>query len=362
MDSVKLGKGAYGSVSLISQTEVRTKDGLTFEKSKKRAVKVGRISDNELAVLQAGIKNIPKYVSHSTSDSETMVTMQVAKKANIKKSDLLKVAEGVARAIVDLNTKFKSDGKLRGDERMIHHDIKPENIGMTKGGKIKLLDWGSAKIVSKDSMTNPLSGATSLYLPPEACTGASATEKNDSWALGATLFKYATGRALLARKNEFSFSFALGMLQSEEVLKSTLGEDCLAGAAAVARESAKKEFQANLMEIACDPEIDDKTSMLIIRLLDINPEARLSLEGALEMIDKFNTPVTPVKNTSPAPRAESGHTLSSVSISSASNETEPNEVEEDLDYTPVNFNLDDSIELSEVKTAEDCGYGELSND
>jgi hypothetical protein len=82
--------------------------------------------------------------------------------------------------------------------------------------------------------------------------------KNDNWALGTTLFKYATGRALLARENEISFSLAIGMLQSEEVLKSTLGEDCLDDKMVAIRDRANKEFQTNLMDIACDPEIDGK--------------------------------------------------------------------------------------------------------
>jgi serine/threonine protein kinase len=362
MDAVFLARGSFGSVSLVNQTEVRTKDGLTFEKNKMRAVKVGKISDAELEILQAGIKNIPKYVSHKQKNEGTAVTMQVARRAEIKKADLLKVVEGVSRAVVELNYKFKSDGKLKAGERVIHHDIKPENIGMTKGGKIKLLDWGSAKIVSDSVMTPPDEGATYLYIPPEGYCGVSASEKNDSWALGATLLKYATGKPVIERMYPVAFMTSVSMLQSEEALKAYLGESEMDQRTIEIRTKSQSEFQANLMEVTSDPEIDEKAKMLILRLLDTNPETRLSLEDALHIIEESKAPETPDKNTSPEARTSSELTFSSVSASDASESSDSEEIEEELEHLVSELSLDGISGASEVQTDEDCLCSELAND
>jgi serine/threonine protein kinase len=361
MISTDLGSGASGSVSLVKQLEERSKDGVTSTKTKMRAVKVGSFGDHELTALQAGIKNIPKFVSKKETAHGTAVTMQLAKIGDVKKTDLLKVAEGVSRAIVDLNDKFKSDGKLKEGERLIHQDIKPQNIGMTKSGKIKLLDWGSAKIIKSGEKASPTAGATPLYIPPEACTGSSPTGKNDSWALGATLFKYATGRNLLARDNPIAFILSLGTLQSEETLQALSKTGTISEIIASTRKIALKEFNDNKIQFIEDPEIDEKVKVLVLRLLEINPEERLSLEEALELIEKFKKPATPLENVTPLTKLNSAYTLSSVPISKGSKDSDSYEVEEDLEHSVLTSATSYSGEIFEVETADDCLVAELTD-
>jgi serine/threonine protein kinase len=354
-----LGSGSSGSVAMVEQLETHFKDGVTSLKTKMRAVKVGRFGDYELLALQAGIKNIPRYISEAETDAGTAVTMQFAKIGDIKKSDLLKVAEGVSRAIIDLNRKLKSDGKLKDGERIIHHDIKPANIGVTRGGKIKLLDWGSAKVVSKDIKTNPLAGATALYSPPEACSGSTPTEKNDSWALGATIFKYATGRHLLKRENLGSFILSLGAIQSEEILKSFKSASIYEILESV-RESALEEFNENKRQFIADPEIDTTTKSLVLKLLEINPEERLSLDEALEMIDKSKALAPSIGNVTAASKVTPMYTIFPPFASWTSAAAETTAVEEELEHSIASSGSSYSEEIFEVETADDCLVAEIT--
>ncbi len=358
MSSVCLGCGASGSVKLVNQLEHRP----FGDKLKNRAVKTGRISQMEVEILSSGIRAIPKYVCHKKNradDSISSVTMQVAKRASVEKHELIKVAESVARAVVDINEKFKNEGKLREGETLIHHDIKPENIGKTKGGKFKLLDWGSATIVSKDTAIEGTRGATIPYLAPEGCSGSCNAEKLDSWALGATLFKYATNKSLLNRENIFSLLMSTALLQDESALKKQIDLDPITSKM---RKSAITEFRENCFELMETPEIDSFIQMLIVRLLEINPEKRLSLQEVVTMIEAYKA-----KQAVKIPKTPTSVFSDSTSISPASllergsklDDIREDEVEEDLEHPiSLDLSLDQALE---VDTDDECEVGSYSD-
>ncbi len=79
---------------------------------------------------------------------------------------------------------------------LIHRDIKPDNILVTKNGMVKVADLGLAKAVDDDqSMTQSGTGmGTPLYMPPEQARNAKyVDQRSDIYALGCTLYRYLTG-------------------------------------------------------------------------------------------------------------------------------------------------------------------------
>lgn len=74
--------------------------------------------------------------------------------------------------------------------KIMHRDIKPENIILTPSGRIKLLDFGTAKDLTRRSVSNTVIGSRP-YMAPEQILGKSRLA-SDVWALGVILYALAT--------------------------------------------------------------------------------------------------------------------------------------------------------------------------
>jgi serine/threonine protein kinase/class 3 adenylate cyclase len=78
---------------------------------------------------------------------------------------------------------------------VIHRDLKPGNIWLTRDGTAKLGDFGLALALDRSRMTQEgMMLGTVAYMPPEQALGGEVTERSDLYALGAVLYEMVTGR------------------------------------------------------------------------------------------------------------------------------------------------------------------------
>ncbi len=79
---------------------------------------------------------------------------------------------------------------------LVHRDVKPENIFMTLGGEIKVLDFGVAKVMDRSTtgMTGSMIGTPSYMAPEQVSQGGKVDYRTDIYALGVVAFRMMTGR------------------------------------------------------------------------------------------------------------------------------------------------------------------------
>jgi serine/threonine-protein kinase len=75
---------------------------------------------------------------------------------------------------------------------VIHGDVKPANILITAGGKVKLTDFGMARVAARDTGGSPLAG-TPAYWCPEQIMGRPQDARSDIFSLGVVLYEMVTG-------------------------------------------------------------------------------------------------------------------------------------------------------------------------
>ena len=148
---------------------------------------------NILAVFDIGLQGDSPYVVTELLEGETLrQRIQSGSVALRKATDYtLQIARGLAAA---------------HDRGITHRDLKPENIFLTKDGRIKILDFGLAKLTHPErlqaadtptlaSQTEPgMVLGTVGYMSPEQVRGQAADARSDLFSLGAILYEMVSGR------------------------------------------------------------------------------------------------------------------------------------------------------------------------
>lgn len=125
----------------------------------------------------------------------------------IERKGKLEVKEAVGIAI-----QIAQGMEAAHDNRIIHRDIKPQNIIISRDGKVKVTDFGIAKATNSNTLTSNTMGSVH-YLSPEQARGGYSDEKSDIYSLGVTIYEMLSGKVPFAGDN--TVSVALLHIQGE---------------------------------------------------------------------------------------------------------------------------------------------------
>ena len=181
----------------------------------------------QLDILRA-IKVLPDDLARKNSQFFSRFLREAKTACEIRHSNIVNVMDvetdpvyGISYIVMefvdggDVRGLLKSSGRLTVDQTLViveavasalaaaseygivHRDIKPDNIMLTKRGEVKLADLGIAKSGDDDvqlTRTNVMMG-TPAYLSPEQAKDAKHVDiRADIYSLGATMFEMLTGR------------------------------------------------------------------------------------------------------------------------------------------------------------------------
>jgi eukaryotic-like serine/threonine-protein kinase len=194
---------------------------------------------NILAVFDIGTQEGSPYVVTELLDGETLrQKIQSGPIAVRRATDYaLQIARGLAAA---------------HDQGITHRDLKPENIFLTKDGRIKILDFGLAKVTQPEkqdsshdtptlaSQTEPgMVLGTVGYMSPEQVRGKSADARSDLFSLGAILYEMVSGKR--AFQGETAPETMTAILKTEPPQLSEVQQNIPVGLARIVEHCLEKD-------------------------------------------------------------------------------------------------------------------------
>uniref|UniRef100_A0A669P787 non-specific serine/threonine protein kinase n=1 Tax=Phasianus colchicus TaxID=9054 RepID=A0A669P787_PHACC len=190
----KIGEGSFGKAFLVKDKENNQQYVIKEINISKMSNKEREESRREVAVL-ANMKH-PNIVLYRESFEENgclYIVMDYCeggdlfKKINAQKGVLFSEDQ-----ILDWFVQICLALKHIHDRKILHRDIKSQNIFLTKDGTIQLGDFGIARVLNSTVELARTCIGTPYYLSPEICQNRPYNNKSDIWALGCVLYEMCT--------------------------------------------------------------------------------------------------------------------------------------------------------------------------
>ncbi len=141
------------------------------------------------------------------------IVMELIQGISLKKYIEMKGKLDIKEAL-NISVQIASGLSAAHDNRIVHRDIKPQNIIMSRDGKVKVTDFGIAKVADSTTVTTNAAGSVH-YISPEQARGGYSDGKSDIYSLGITMYEMLTGK--LPFEGETNVAVALLHIQGEMV-------------------------------------------------------------------------------------------------------------------------------------------------
>ena len=193
----ELGQGAMGTVYLgrdpkiNREVAIKTLNIRDIEPHQVDEVKIrfyreaeaagGLNHPNIVTIYDAGEEHDLAYMAMEYINGQTL-TAYCVKDQLLAYEEVLRIAAEIADALAYAH-----------DNNVIHRDIKPANIMLLEGGKVKVTDFGIARVMSASQTQTGTILGTPSYMSPEQVAGKKVDGRSDLFSLGVVCYELLTG-------------------------------------------------------------------------------------------------------------------------------------------------------------------------
>lgn len=219
----KIGTGGmsdvYRAVDQVLQRDVAVKvlkpefaeDDNFVTKFRSEASNAAKLEHpNIVNIYDVGSEDGLYFIIMEYVDGITLKTY-IEKKGHLNYKEVISIAIQVGRGI-----------EAAHNNKIIHRDIKPQNIIISKEGKVKVTDFGIARAASGNTVSADVMGSVH-YISPEQARNGYVTAQSDIYSLGIVMYEMATGRVPF--DGDTAVAVALKHLQGEMTPPSQLVSD-----------------------------------------------------------------------------------------------------------------------------------------
>jgi serine/threonine protein kinase len=218
----KLGAGGMGVVYLAEDTKLKRKVAIKFlphpissnEEERKR------FEIEAQAAASLNHPNICTIHSIEETDNNVFIVMEYIDGKELK--TLVETRHGASLQINDViiyAIQIAEGLKAAHKKGIVHRDIKSQNIMITNDGKVKIMDFGLAKIGQGTQVTKVGSTVgTIAYMSPEQARGEELDHRTDIWSFGVVLYEMLTGK--LPFKGDYDQAVIYSILNEDPELEN----------------------------------------------------------------------------------------------------------------------------------------------
>jgi len=232
---------------------------------------------NIVNVYDVGAENDIYYIVMELVEGITL-KKYIERKARLSYKEAVSIAIQVSMGI-----------EAAHNNHIIHRDIKPQNIIISREGKVKVTDFGIAKAATSNTITSNVMGSVH-YTSPEQARGGYSDEKSDIYSLGITLFEMLTGRVPF--NGETTVAIAIKHIQEEMVSPKEFVPEIPGSVEAIVlkccQKSPDRRYQ-NMSEVIADLKqslISPDEDFVVTRDMDEEASTRTISEAEMSQIKR----------------------------------------------------------------------------
>ena len=241
----KLGEGGMGEVYLAHDTDLDRKVALKFlpiqytkdkeinKRFKREAKAAAKLNHpNIITVYEIG-----EFEGHAFIVMEYVEGVSLREKMRPSEPDNYQLT---IKEIIHIATQI-CEGLLAAHQAgIVHRDIKPENILIDKSDRVKIADFGLARMKGVTKLTKDASTLGTLkYMSPEQYKNKEVDHRTDIWSFGVVLFEMLTGQVPF--QGEYEAAVMYSVVNEDPVSVSTIREESLQNLERIVSKSLEKD-------------------------------------------------------------------------------------------------------------------------